>query len=145
MFRDKAKFRGHLFAIDMLNHNDSLPQLDGTIDMISMFSFMHFFTLQQQADIMKKTVKFLCPSKGVNVFGRQLGASVGRAHPGMVTGMDSYIHGPSTFREQWETMGRDTQTSWNVEVYQTTIDPKMKSLSWAYEGMSWLYFTVTRL
>ena len=145
LFRDREKFHGTLLPVDLLNHSAPIPQFDDEIDIVGIFSLLHFFQYDQQVEMVKRMVRFSRPVPGSAMLGRQLGAPRGGVYGGLMKDTETYLHSVETFNKLWQDVGQQTDSKWEVDAYLVPVEAKLSSQSWAYEGMSWLYFRVSRL
>ena len=84
------------------------------------------------------------------IFGRQVGflARAGHyKHPDLMVLSPVFYHSPTTFREMWARVGRETGTRWNVTIRTEMISPPAGR--WTFENpadaeVRWLVFVAER-
>ena len=145
LFRDKDKFHATLLPVDLLHGTAPIPQFDEQMDMISVFSVLHFFLYEPQIEVAKRLVRFSRPKPGSTILGRQVATPKAGDYNGLKQGTYAYIHNVDTFKASWERIGRETSTQWEVDAWTAPVEAKMASQSWAMPDMYWLYFVATRL
>ena len=91
----------------------------GKINMIYLGSFLHLFNTEQQAIIIAKLEKLLCPGPGALVFGRNLGAEQGGEFHMESIGWDLYRHSNETMQNLWASAGK---RKWSVESSLSRLD-----------------------
>lgn len=111
LFRDRDRFQGELRAGSIFD-DDFLSDKYGKINMIYLGSFLHLFNTEQQAVIVNKLEKLLCPGPGALVFGRNLGAEQGGEFHMESIGWDLYRHSNETMQNLWASTGN---RKWSVE------------------------------
>lgn len=123
--------------------NSSSPNVDGTPNLRSKFTFinasslLHLFPLPLQHRLVQAMIELLLPQPGSRILGWQLGNPTPMDYFDMTNFTLQYRHSEDSFREFWADMGRDTGTSWRVEVCEMerreeTVfgEPGMWALSW---------------
>ena len=73
-----------MFVVDLLNHPYPTSELDGSVDMIGLFSVLHFFKHDHQIDILKRLIGFARPTPGSAVLGRQIGSLAPSTYSGLM-------------------------------------------------------------
>lgn len=145
LFRDKDKFHGTLLPVDLLKDSGPIPSFDGQMDMIGIFSVLHFFAYEPQIEVVKRLVGFSRPKAESTILGRQVATPQPGVYNSLKEGSRVYIHDVKTFKASWERVGRETSTRWEVDAWTAPVDAKMAAQTWAMPEMCWLYFVVTRI
>lgn len=145
LFRDRATFQDTLLTVDLLKQSQPVLELEHSIDIIGTFSLFHFFRYEQQIKVAKRFVRFAKTYPSSTLVGRQLGAPKGDHYSGLLKDTTISVHDIGTFTTFWERIGEETASQWEVDANMTPVEAKLANQSWAFEGMSWLWFRVTRL
>lgn len=155
---DGSNVQGKTFvAADFLDDSDASPlkAWEGSVDIVHASMFLHCFELPTQVRACKRIVALLRPQPGSLFVGRTGGVSLAAGGPreedvrgplGCIGGVKgtNYLHDVESFREMWEQVGRETGTSWGVEVVEEEIDDGGGKY-FSGEEHRWLRFEVVRL
>jgi len=125
--------------LDNATNNDSstTPDLRRKFTIINASSLLHLFPLPLQHRLVQAMIELLLPQPGSRILGWQLGNPTPMDYFDMTNFTLQYRHDKDSFREFWADIGRDTGTSWLVDVCEMEWrdetafgEPGMWALSW---------------
>jgi len=134
---DLLVFGSKSTATDLENATNNDPELRGKFTIINASSLLHLFPLPLQHRLVHAMIELLLPQPGSRMLGWQLGNPTPMDYFDTTNFTLQYRHSEDSFREFWAEIGRDTGTSWRVEVCQMEWrdetafgEPGMWALSW---------------
>ncbi|TEY79478.1 hypothetical protein BOTCAL_0044g00110 [Botryotinia calthae] len=128
LFNDKEKFHVDYVKSDILSPGDTLLQLRGKIDIISVTHVLNQWNLETQLAAAVQ-LSLLTKGSGSLIIGFQAGALTTKV--GKVTGFKyrAELQTPESWERMWESVGGQTGTLWETQVRVRTwedigYDPK---------------------
>ena len=148
MFRDNPSNLPVQYVVaDALSPTPSekLSPLIGSTDVINIAQVLHQFRYDGQIECCKTLVNF-SHGFGSAIIGNQVGYPTGRKL--ISSGNETWQHGPDSWKEMWDEVGKLTQTEWNVSSElrsweQCGVDPA--TTTWLGEDCGLLFFTCIRV
>ena len=125
-----------------------LTALKGRASVINIAQVLHQFSYEGQVAACKTLASHYSypPSSsrpGTVVIGNQIGNAEGR-----LTSMGTWQHGPDSWKEMWEMVGKETDTEWETDAELRTFEEcraTYASTAWLGEGAGFLFFTCRRV
>lgn len=118
LFLDRSRLEAQgpqwLFG-DVLVISQSDPSLLNTFSIINTSSLLHLFPLEKQHALCRAFVSLLRPEPGSTVIGWSIGSPTPMDYFDFTNFGLQYRHSVESFREMWESVGRETRTEWKVE------------------------------
>ena len=113
-FKDRDRFSATYLEADVMSPNSGLTALRGKIDIINITHVLHQWDWRQQVACAKQLVD-LSSGPGASVVGFQVG-SVGERDKRATEEArgDSYWHSVESFASMWDTVGKETDTVWDI-------------------------------
>lgn len=136
LFRDRDRFKSSFIEADFLDGgNVELKRLQGKVDVVHVSAVLHQWDWEAQVRAAKRIVEFSKPPGegigGTVVVGHQIGNAKAKEVALPATkGAVVWRHDPESWKRMWEVVGRETGTTWEVEMVGLL---KWKDLGW-YEG-----------
>jgi SAM-dependent methyltransferase len=143
LFHDRETMKAQFIQADILNEDSRLNELTGKIDVFIICQFLHIFSWDDQVKICKKIVNL--SRSGSMIMGYQLGQTVFQSHKTPWGTM--CFHNAKTFKEMWERISVETNTSWDVQVEEVHLSKwglQPEDYAWMGATILGINFTVTR-
>lgn len=145
LFQDKETLKSKFLVGDVFDSSSALSELDGKIDIVYAASFLHLFNYEDQVQVCIRIAKLLKPKKYSVVLGRQIGNMKAGEHKQRLNPTKSrWRHNEASFRTMWESVGRETETKWKIEVdsQRWAGESDQGERFWNEEGLTRLKFAV---
>ena len=146
LFQDRASMKAQFVQADILDQGSTLGQLEGKIDVIYLGSVLHLFGWEGQLQAAKQVARLA--KVGTIVLGCQIGtATPEEIAPTWRDLKSMYRQSVESFKQLWEQVARETDTSWAVESSLKgleTLGLTQEDIRWMREGTLLLQFTVCR-
>lgn len=145
LFRDKETMHATCVAADLTKLCvSSIEPMKSSIDVISVQSIFHLFTLKDQNTVAQHLSGLIKPIAGSIIVGRQLGNREAGEQRGLSEDTTIFAHNPDSWDSFWQDVGASTNTKWKVDTRVEEAAERAKRQAWASPGMIVLVFTITR-
>jgi ubiquinone/menaquinone biosynthesis C-methylase UbiE len=143
LFRDRETMKAQFIQADILDEKSRLSELTGKIDVFIICQFLHIFSWEDQVKICKKMVDM--SRAGSMIIGYQLGNTEFQSHKTPWGTM--CFHNAKSFKEMWERVSEETNTSWEVEAEEVHLSKwgmEPEDYAWMGPNILGVNFTITR-